>query len=1121
MHTLRKSLLPALGALCLSASAQTFQDSGSEAWWLNPQVNRVNVEAPRSDFFAYESTALAGQGRKEASRRFLNLRGLWKFCFVKDHDQRPVGFEKPEFDDSAWEYFPVPGLFELNGHGDPVYKNIGYAWATQFESRPPYVEEKNNYTGSYRKLVNIPAAWKGENIYLHVGSATSNLAVWVDGKFVGYSEDSKVAAEFDLTRYVRPGQKALIAMQVMRWCDGSYLEDQDFWRFTGIAREVYLYARPKAHIADLRITASLTGSDLAQGDLSVKVSTEAAKGCRLRLALLDSKAGTQDVPVAAKGETQLRMSVPQVKAWTAEMPNLYTLRLELLDKKGGVIEATTQRVGFRNVEIRGGQLLVNGQPVLIKGADRHELDPEGGYVVSTERMREDLLLMKSLNLNAVRTSHYPNDPRFYDLCDELGLYVTAEANLESHGMGYGEHTLAKVPLWEQAHIERNRNNIYVLKNHPSIIVWSLGNEAGYGPNFERAYDYVKAYDQTRPVQYERAELDGRTDIACPMYADYNWVKSYCENPARTKPLIQCEYAHAMGNSLGGFKEYWELVRKYPKYQGGYIWDFVDQAIYAHRDEHGRLVPGRVESCDEESVLAYGGDFGRYPASDHNFNCNGFVRADRVPNPSAYEVKYFYQNIWTTLTDTLGAEIEIYNENFFRDLSDVSLEWSVWANQCEQCSGCVESLDVKPQERKRMRLGIDLPRILKGADDYSDVTLELSYKQKVSNGYDLYDVEVARQQLVIQEFKFFKAEEFRAEYASDRFQTPTVSQQLACLTVDTEDGVTYTFNRQTGFLEHIDKKDKPVVFEDTCAVDDEAYEHEDKDDDGDECECCEDYEADTLLIDTPRATLSAPQYYGAQEYLQDGFALKPLFWRPPTDNDYGAGFQRRFRAWKDPEMKLTSFRHEETDHHTLLVTADYDMPSVGGTLRLEYEVMPEGEVLITQRFKAGAQAPRGADYLPLFGMQFVMPQAYNSIRYLGRGPGESYCDRKDSQPLGEYVQDVADQYFHWVRPQESGNKTDVRIFSIYSPGGGSLLLVGTQPLECQALNLLPEDLDGGPVKEAHHYHSAELQPRPFTVVRVASRVMGLGCVDSWGAWPRQEYMLPYGDYELQFLLGPSM
>ena len=508
--------------------------------WSNPQVNHQNREARRANFFAYETEALARAGEKARSERYLSMEGMWRFCFVKNHQDAPKDFFRPGYNDSQWENFPVPGLFELNGHGDRIYKNIGYAWATTFDTNPPYIGETENYTGSYRREFTLPDSWKGKQVLFHVGSATSNLKVWVNGQYVGYSEDSKVAAEFDITKYVKAG-KNLIAMQVMRWCDGSYLEDQDFWRFTGIAREVYLYARPKTYIENIQILQDWNVEE-QRGEIGYTVDVKNPSGVSLEVSLED-----QQGRVIFKHDghrwpyyhhEHFMLDPKDVKPWTAETPNLYNL-LITLKKKGEVLQVVRQRLGFRHVEIKNGQLLLNGQPILIKGVDRHELDPDGGYVVSMERMRQDIRIMKQLNINAVRTSHYPDDPRWYELCDSAGLYLVAEANLESHGMGYGKQTLAKREDFKLMHLERNQGNVLTLRNHPSIIIWSMGNEAGYGPNFEAVYDWIKSVDTTRPVQYEQAGQNGKTDIFCPMYFYYRDCEKYAkgDNP---RPLIQCE-----------------------------------------------------------------------------------------------------------------------------------------------------------------------------------------------------------------------------------------------------------------------------------------------------------------------------------------------------------------------------------------------------------------------------------------------------------------------------------------------------------------------------------------------------------------------------------------------------
>ena len=714
----------------LSASAQK-----DKPWWLDPEVNEVNTMAPRAAFFAYETENLAKADQKARSERYLSLEGKWKFNFSNDHDKAPRDFYSLKYDDSQWTDFPVPGILELNGYGDAIYSNNGYPWRTQFRPEPPFVEERNNYTGSYRKMVTVPADWKGERIYLHVGSATSNLMVWVNGKFVGYSEDSKVSAEFDLTKYLTPGKENLIAMQVMRWCDGSYLEDQDFWRFTGIAREVYLYARPEAHIADLFITPDLV-NNYQDGTLEVKLNAVRAKGETVMFSLKDKEGkevAAQTAKVGGNGEVKVTFDIKNPLKWTAETPNLYTLYTTLMDGKQ-VAEVVPQRVGFRKVEIKNAQVLVNGQPVLFKGANRHELDPVTGYVVSMDRMLEDIRLMKELNINAVRTCHYPDDPRWYELCDIYGIYMVAEANIESHGMGYGDKTLAKEPTYEKAHLERNESNIKIYKNHPSIIFWSLGNEAGYGPNFEKAYDLVKAYDPSRPCQYEQAGQNGKTDIFCPMYYDYGGCEWYSkgDNP---RPLIQCEYAHAMGNSMGGFKEYWDMIRKYPKYQGGFIWDFVDQGL-------------RVKNKQGKTIYAYGGDFGRYPTSDHNFNNNGIVNPDRKPNPHANEVRYYYQSIWATAKDLKAGEVEVYNENFFKSLDDVELQWTLEAEGKVLANGR-NTLDVPAQQKRVVKLdGYSLPADVKG-----EVVLNLDFVLKKAEPMLDAGYAVAREQFVVNPYEF--------------------------------------------------------------------------------------------------------------------------------------------------------------------------------------------------------------------------------------------------------------------------------------------------------------------------------------------------------------------------------
>ena len=987
--------------------------------WKDPSVNQVNREPRRAHFFAFENSDKA-RGDKSASARYLSMEGTWKFCFVKDHQNAPKDFYTLKYDDSKWVDFPVPGLFEINGYGDKTYKNMGYAWCTTFENNPPYIGETNNYTGSYRRTFDLPADWKGQEVFFHVGSATSNLFLWVNGRYVGYSEDAKVAAEFNITKYLKPGRN-LIAMQVMRWCDGSYLEDQDFWRFTGIAREVYLYATPKVHIQDITI-----GQDYADGKGLLDVDVKVAGG----------KADVEATLYDAEGNKVtegLKATVENVKPWTAETPYLYMLELQL--KQGDkVLEVVRKQVGFRHIEISGGQLLVNGQPILIKGADRHELDPDGGYVVSVERMIQDIRIMKQLNINAVRTCHYPDDPRWYDLCDEYGIYLTAESNLESHGMGYKEKTLAKNEAFAKMHIERQEGNVITYKNHPSIIVWSLGNEAGYGPNFERAYDWVKAYDKTRPCQFEQARQNGKTDIFCPMYLGYEDCVKYAQgdNP---RPLIQCEYAHAMGNSMGGFKEYWDIIRKYPKYQGGYIWDFVDQGL---RDK---------SAITGKEIFTYGGDYGRYPASDHNFNCNGIIAPDRRLNPHAYEVGYYYQNVWITEKNLKEGQFEVYNENFFKSLDDLELVWTI-----RRHSGTIDVSGIAPQQRKLItdaELKATVARVL---EHHPDAEILVNFEFRSREAQPLIDKGqvLARQQFCIQPYQF--------PVLSDDVKTPGITKEETVSYLKlTAAGTTLTIGKWSGLIDYLDVDGKPMLL--------------------------------------------------------DRHSILPEFWRAPTDNDYGARFQERFAVWKSPEMKLKELDVEDNG-----AEATFELPAVKATLKLTYTLTAEGEVIIRQQLDADDEAK----VAPMFryGMQLQMPQAYNSVKYYGRGPVENYCDRHDSEFLGVYEAKVADEYFPYVRPQESGNHTDVRWFRVLDAEGRGLEFYAGAPIEVSALNYLTEDLDDGPVKDkAIGRHSGDLVERPLTQVHIQQRQMGLGCVNSWGAWPREEYMLPYRDYDFTYVIKP--
>ena len=1024
-------------SLCLAMlSMSSGALAQSESRWQNVNINQQNREPRRANFFAFENLEKAQSFDKKKSANYLSMEGMWKFNFVKDHNKRPANFFALKYDDSQWKDFPVPGLFELNGYGDATYKNIGYAWATQFDPNPPYISELNNYTGSYRRTFELPKDWKGKDVYFHVGSATSNLTLWVNGKYVGYSEDSKVAAEFNISKYLKPG-KNLIAMQVMRWCDGSYFEDQDFWRFTGIAREVYLYARPKLHAADIRLNAALE-NNYQDGVLNYKVSLKGGK-TDVAITLYD-KDGKQ---IAQATGAQGVIKVPKVNAWTAETPYLYKAYITLKNKQGAA-EVIPQKVGFRNVEIKNAQLLVNGQPVLVKGADRHEMDPDGGYVVSLERMIQDIKIMKQLNINAVRTSHYPCDPRWYDLCDEYGIYITAEANLESHGMGYEEKSLAKFPEYILPHIERNEGNVKPLINHPSVIVWSLGNECGYGINFEKAYDWVKACDKTRPAQYERGGYDSKTDIYCPMYIGYEESESYCKSNG-TKPYIQCEYAHAMGNSEGGFKEYWDLIRKYPKYQGGYIWDFVDQGL---RDK---------SPITGKEIFTYGGDYGRYPGSDYNFNCNGIIAPNRRLNPHAYEIQYVLQNVWIKDFDAENGSFNVYNENFFKNIDDLSLTATLFANGVKLTTVAIpDTKGIAPQATKLVKSEALKSAIEKAEAEHATEEITINFAFASDGSQPLVDKGqvMARQQIVLNGYEFDKV-----DAPANTGSKIEVEETNSYVKVSAE-RMSVTIGKKTGMIDYLDVDGEPM--------------------------------------------------------LKFRESMTPEFWRAPTDNDYGASLQKKMRVWKNPQMNLKSFDKSESKDSVVL-TANFEMPEVKAELMLRYRINAAGEVAVTEKMTTDKEA-KVAD-LFRYGMQLQMPASFSKLEYYGRGPEENYIDRHSSSFIGKYEANVKDEYYPYVRPQESGNHTDIRYFSIFNPATGKgITFEGYAPMECSAIPYLVEDLDAGIEKEhAWGQHSGDLVEKGLVQLHIQQRQFGLGCIDSWGASPMEKYRMHYQDRCFSFVI----
>ena len=1015
--------------------------------WHDLQVNEVNRLPMHTHFFAYENESKALKGKPAESANYLSLHGDWRFRWVEHADQRPVGFEAEGFDDSSWQTMKVPGLWELNGYGDPVYVNIGFAWNGHFKNNPPEVPIRDNHVGSYRRVVNLPESWQGRQVIAHFGSVTSCIYLWVNGQYVGYTEDSKVASEFDITKYLRPGDN-LIAFQVFRWCDGSYCEDQDFWRLSGLSRDSYLYARnAERHVDDMRISPNLT-NNYRDGRLDIQLKTT---GEPMIVHTLFDASGTK---VAEGMGDSLTFEVENPMKWTAETPYLYTLITKLYERRknpevGKELEVICQKVGFRSVEIRNAQLLVNGKPVLIKGADRHEMDPDGGYIVSRERMIQDIQIMKRLNINAVRTCHYPDDPQWYDLCDQYGLYVCAEANQESHGFGYREDSEAKKPQFARQILERNQHNVSTFYNHPSIIYWSLGNETVDGPNFTAAYQWIKSQDKQRPIHWEQAHGGANSDIMCPMYASPRWCEEYAKNEASQKPLIQCEYDHTMGNSSGGFKEYWDLARKYPKFQGGFIWDFVDQALRGTIGADGKL---KLASQQENGtqVFVYGGDFNTYDPSDNNFNCNGIIAPDRKLNPHAYEIAYQYQNIWAEPVDLQKGQLSVFNENFFRTLENYQLQWTLLVDGQKTQEGVIDELDCQPQQRVNVTLPYNLNRISGAGDVLLNVAFALKHTEPLMERGQV----VAYQQFTVSseplQLASNRSTKGKRIKVIDKKNMKTIGLQNAYVSVQ--------FDRETGFLTEYS--------------------------------------------------------VNGESMLGKGGTLKPNFWRAVTDNDMGAGLQNKFKDWRNPTMKLTLLT---VNKKAATVTAAYDMPDVQAQLTLTYVVRPDGSIDVTQQL----QAKEGADVSRMFrfGMVIQMPYSMDNSRYYGRGPIENYADRKLSQPIGIYSQTADEQFYPYIRPQETGTKADMRWWEQTEKSGTGLRVVADAPFYASALHYDISELDEGETK--HQRHPQQLRRSAFTNLFIDGEHTGVGGINSWSrdAEALPQYRVEYGNKTLNFSLIP--
>jgi beta-galactosidase len=1015
--------------------------------WENPKVFEINKEAPHATLFPYESKELALTNNKNNSNYYQSLNGNWKFNWVRKPADRPMDFYKPDYDDSRWGTIPVPGNWEINGYGIPIYVNQPNEFKPK-NPNPPDIPDDYNPVGSYRKSFNIPGNWSGRQVFLHFGAVKSAFYLWINGEKVGYSQGSKLPAEFDITQYVKPGQNQL-AVEVYRWCEGSYLEAQDFWRISGIERDVFLWAAPSVHIRDYWAKAALD-EQYKKGTLEMELEvvnygetsnqeyiiersvldeSGALVSTGVQTITLDGHSTPVNIPTA---------TLPNIKPWSGESPNLYTLLLTLKDKSGNTLETLTTKIGFRTVEIKNGQLLVNGKVIFLRGVNRHEHDPSTGHVISKASMLKDIELLQTHNINAVRTSHYPNDPMWYELCDKYGIYVVDEANIESHGTGYRlDRTLGNNPDWVEAHLSRTRRLVERDKNHPSVIIWSLGNEAGNGYNFYQTYLWIKNRDDSRPVQYERTQvgwganayMEWNTDILVPMYAGLREMKHLVEaHPDR--PLVQCEYAHAMGNSVGNLKEYWDLIYSHERMQGGFIWDWVDQALYKKTEEG-------------KTIFAYGGDFGPEDTpSDNNFLCNGLIQPDRRINPHILEVKKVYQPVYTSWEDRSKGSISIQNYYSFSDLSHLYLHWEIQENGIVVESGDIKDLSVEGLAKKP----VTIPYKWRPAD--LETFLNISYRYKAKQGFWAKDFEVAYEQLLLHEAVVSRPV---LPVKSGKF---SVQENEQIIEVNTS-GSSILFDKSTGLMT--------------------SWQHN----------------GNTIVTSGP----------------------EPNFWRPPTDNDYGARLQQKLKVWRTVWEERSNTK-VELDHSAgnMVARVSVSADLLGGDAHWKtvYTIYPDGVIYMKNKMTAMSG---NHPMLMKFGVRMNLPEKMEAMEWYGRGPHESYEDRKTSARVGIYNGSVSDQFHPYVRPQETGNKTDVRWLKLSANEGGGLLVYSDKPLSLSALHFLPEDLDDG--DEKGQSHAAELVARNLTCLQVDMKQMGVGGNNSWGALPLKQYQLPYHTYEYGF------
>ncbi|WP_256717939.1 glycoside hydrolase family 2 TIM barrel-domain containing protein [Shewanella sp. UCD-KL12] len=1011
--------------------------------WQDHTIFEINKEAPHASFFPYSSEFNAKKGDHRRSNNFLNLNGIWAFHYAKNPKSAPADFASDNYDSTHWSTIKVPGNWETQGYGHAIYLDERYPFTTTWPDAP----NDHNPTGSYRREITLPEQWQNKQVFFHVGAARSSFALYVNSKEVGYSQGAKTPAEFNITKYLKPG-KNLIAMKIIRWSDASYLESQDMLRMSGIERDVYLYAAPQQRIKDIDASYQLNNS-LTQADMTLKLTLEnhqQSQPVSLSYQVISPTgkslaSGEQSLTLSGEQDTELKFSIKQPALWSAETPSLYKLIVNMRDSEQRLLQSSTQALGFRHIEIKSGQLLVNNKAITIRGVDRHETDPQTGHVVSRESMEKDIRLIKQSNINAVRSSHYPNDPYWLQLADKYGLYIIDEANIESHPLAIDKKTqIGNEMSWLPAHQARVERMIERDKNHPSVIIWSLGNEAGEGKLFESLYHWVKQRDPSRPVQYEPAGTEPYTDIVAPMYPSIERIEKYAKNN-HDRPLIMIEYAHAMGNSVGNLQDYWDVIEKYPNLQGGFIWDWVDQSL-AFTNEQG------------QRYWAYGKDYHPDMPTDGNFLNNGLVDPDRNPHPHLSEVKRVYQPLTFSSLQLNDNQVRftLTNKFDFKSTSNLLLTWSLQQDGRTVETGRMPMPAINAGKSQQLKLKLDtLAGKLNPKYDYHllvSATVDTP-EPLLPSGHQLAFEQFSLQQAVNSEEKIN--------------QDSRISESESQWTISLNDN-SYTISKESGWLTKI------------------ASEHQQQ--------------------------IIAP--------------LMANFWRAPTDNDLGNGLPKWGGVWQDAasELELVSIVKTQAG-----IEVKQTHPQLKFSLTNLYRLNQKGELLISSQFKPGSVT---LPDLPRFGFSTRLPFDRRFMKYFGRGPEETYVDRATGNPLGWYQQPIEQLFHRYSRPQETGQRTQVRYAAVTNDAGIGLMAVAATQMQTSLWPFSQADIDfrkgdaqgsaSGLVPVTQN-HGAEIPLRDYVTWNIDHKQMGLGGDTSWGRPVHEPYRIKAKPMSFEFKLIP--